>query len=185
VRDSISRVVIKPSHHLPHWLRMSRYTMGSAICFLVSEVVFVAVFWPHLLGARSSSIVASIAGIIPGYYLNRTWTWGRRDKSDFWREVVPYWTAALGGAVAAALAIGVVNNAAIHSSRGTRTLLNATTYMATYGVLFVAKYAFFHKILFKPPPVDLGEVDVTDDGGSTNADGSVATRAGDPVAPLA
>jgi putative flippase GtrA len=188
VRDTLSRVVVRPSHHLPHWLRMSRYTMGSAICFAVSEVVFIALFWPHLLGARSASIVASIAGIIPGYYLNRTWTWGRRERSDFWREVVPYWATALGGAIAAALAIGVVNNAAIHSARSTRTLLNAGTYMATYGVLFAAKYAFFQKILFKPPPLDLHEVDATDDGerdGSTGSNGSVASRPKDAVAPLA
>jgi putative flippase GtrA len=185
VRDTVSRVIVRPSHHLPHWLRMSRYTMGSAICFGVSEVVFVAVFWPHLLGARSASIVASIAGIIPGYYLNRTWTWGRRERSDFWREVVPYWATALGGALAAALAIGVVNNAAIHSARGTRTLLNAGTYMLTYAVLFAAKYAFFQKILFKPPPLHLDEVDEVDATDARNPDGSAAPRAEDAVAPLA
>ncbi|HEX5414903.1 MAG TPA: GtrA family protein, partial [Chloroflexota bacterium] len=84
---------------------LSRYTAGSAICFVISEIVFVAVFWPHLLGAKGSSLVASVAGIIPGYYLNRTWTWGRRERSDLWREVVPYWAIALGGAIAAALAI--------------------------------------------------------------------------------
>jgi putative flippase GtrA len=156
---------------------MSRYTAGSAICFAISEIVFVAVFWPHLLGARSSSLVASIAGIIPGYYLNRTWTWGRQTRSDFWREVVPYWATALGGALAAALAIGIVNNAARHDSRSLRTALNAGTYMLTYGVLFAAKYAFFQKILFAPPKV----IDATE---PVDARESGAAPAREPVAPL-
>ncbi len=159
--------------------------MGSAICFVVSEIVFVALFWPHLLGAKGSSLVASVAGIIPGYYLNRTWTWGRRQRSDLWREVVPYWAIALGGAIAAAVAIGIVNNAAIRQSRGTRTILNATTYMAVYGVLFVGKYAFFQKILFKPPPLSLADdiVDATEE--DDRSDGSGVAVAEDAVAPLA
>jgi putative flippase GtrA len=185
VRDSVSRVVLRPSRQLPHWLRLSRYTAGSAICFAISEIVFVAVFWPHLLGAKGSSLVASVAGIIPGYYLNRTWTWGRRERSDLWREVVPYWAVALGGAIAAALAIGIVNNAAIDHSRGTRTLLNAATYMATYGVLFVAKYAFFHKVLFPPPPVELDESGPTVRLDDDDADRSRADTPEDAVAPLA
>jgi putative flippase GtrA len=176
VRESVSRIVIRPNRHLPHWLRMSRYTAGSAICFAVSEAVFVSLFWPHVLGAKGSSLVASVAGIIPGYYLNRTWTWGRRERSNLWREVVPYWAIALGGAVAAALAIGVVNNAAIRHSRGTRTILNAATYMATYGVLFLAKYAFFQKVLFPPPSIDLEAID---------ADASPTDAPEDAVAPLA
>ncbi|MCL6538877.1 MAG: GtrA family protein, partial [Acidothermus sp.] len=63
------------------WRRMFRYTAGSAICFGVSEITFVVLFAPHVLGAKSSSVVASVAGIIPGYWLNRTWTWGRRHRS--------------------------------------------------------------------------------------------------------
>ena len=130
------------------WQRMFRYTAGSAICFGVSELTFVVVFAPHLLGARGSSVVASIAGIIPGYFLNRTWTWNRRGRSDFWREVVPYWATAIFSTIVAALVIGVVNDAFINYSRDVRTVLNATAYMVTYGVIFVGKFILFEKVLF-------------------------------------
>lgn len=128
--------------------RMFRYTAGSAICFAVSEITFVALFYPHLLGAKSSSVAASVAGIIPGYWLNRTWTWGRRHRSDFWREVVPYWATSVASAVFAALAIGAVNDATMSYSRGLRTVMNAATYMAVYGLIFIGKYLLFDRLLF-------------------------------------
>jgi putative flippase GtrA len=179
VASTLHHFVVRRNHHLPHWLRMSRYVMGSAICFGVSEIVFVAVFWPHLLGARGASIVASIAGIIPGYHLNRSWTWGRRGRSDLWREIMPYWTTALLSTAIVAAVIGVANDAVDNWSRGTRTLVNAGAYMLTYGVLFLVKYVIFHFWLFKPPtaavstgaPGESGEgwTDPHDDGKPVSA----------------
>lgn len=146
--------------HLPLWRRFSRYTIGSIICFAISEVAFVGLFAPHLLGARGASAAASIIGIVPGYALNRTWTWGRRQRSQFWREVVPYWVTALSSTVIAALATGAVNGAFAGEPRSTRTAINAAAFMLTYGVLFVVKFVIFHRWLFAPEPaVAAGPVD--------------------------
>lgn len=151
VRARVHDLVVRRHPRLPGWLRFSRYTVGSAICFGVSEVVFVALFAPGLLGSKGAAIVASIAGIIPGYFLNRSWTWGRRGRSDFWREVVPYWATALISTALAALGTGAANALFADESRGVRTLINAVAYMLVYGVLFVAKYVVFHRWLFAPP----------------------------------
>ena len=146
--------------HLPLWRRFSRYTIGSIICFAISEAAFVGLFASQLLGARGASAVASIIGIIPGYALNRTWTWGRRARSQFWREVVPYWVTALSSTVIAALATGAVNGAFAGEPRTTRTAVNAAAYMLTYGVLFVVKFLIFHRWVFAPEPaVASGSVD--------------------------
>lgn len=153
----LHETLIARKHHLPAWLRWSRYTIGSVICFGISEIVFVAMFWPHLLGARGASAIASIAGVIPGYFLNRTWTWGRKGRSDLWREVVPYWTTALVSTATAAIVTGAANTAFAGEPRGTRTVINAASYMVTYGALFVIKYVIFHKWLFAPPRVQAGE----------------------------
>jgi putative flippase GtrA len=136
---------------LPSWLRWSRYTVGSAICFGISELVFVVLFGPDLLGARGAAIVASVAGIIPGYFLNRSWTWGRRGRSDFWREVVPYWATALISTGLAALGTGAANALFASQPRGARTIIDAAAYMLVYGVLFVAKFVIFQRWLFAPP----------------------------------
>lgn len=129
--------------------KLARYTAGSVVAFGTSEIAFVALFAPHLLGAKGSSIAASLIGIIPGYYLNRNWAWGRRGRSHPWREVAPYWATVLISTLAAALAIGAVNDAASDWSRAERTVVNAGTYMAVYGVLFVAKFVLFNSVLWK------------------------------------
>ncbi len=136
---------------LPTWLRFSRYAVGSIICFGISELVFVAVFGVGLLGPRGAAVVASVAGIIPGYFLNRSWTWGRRGRSDFWREVVPYWATALASTALAAVGTGAVNAVFAGQPRGTRTWIDAAAFMAVYGVLFVVKFLIFQRWLFAEP----------------------------------
>jgi putative flippase GtrA len=130
-------------------VKLFRYTAGSVIAFATSEVVFIALFGPHVLGARGSSIVASIVGILPGYYLNRNWAWQRSGRSHPLREVAPYWITTIVSTLLAAAAIGAVNDAAADMSRGARTVINAATYMAVYGVIFVAKFIIFNYVLFR------------------------------------
>lgn len=128
------------------WGRLSRYTAGSVICFGVSEVAFFALFGPGLLGARGASIAASLIGVIPGYYLNRTWTWGRRGRSQLRREVLPYWATVVVSTALAAVVTGAVNHAVLSEPRAERTLINAGAYMLTYGVIFVAKFLLFQRL---------------------------------------
>lgn len=130
-------------------IKLFRYTAGSVIAFATSEVVFIALFGPHVLGARGSSIIASIAGILPGYYLNRNWAWQRSGRSHPLREVAPYWITVIVSTLLAAAAIGAVNDAAEDMSRSSRTVINAATYMAVYGVIFVAKFIIFNYVLFR------------------------------------
>jgi putative flippase GtrA len=131
-------------------VKMMRYALGSVVSFGVSEITLVVLFAPHILGARGSSLIASVAGLIPGYFLNRNWAWGRRGRSDMWREVVPYWVTVVVTAIVAALSIGAVNSAVADMSRPVRTVLNALTYLAVYGFFFVVKFALFER-LFRAP----------------------------------
>jgi len=137
--------------HLPGWLKVSRYMATSAICFGISELVLIVFFATHVLGARSAAIAGSIAGIIPGYQLNRTWIAGRNHRSHFWREVVPYWSTSLSIALLAAVVTGGANAVFIHESRGVRTVINAAAFMLTYATTLTFKYLLFHRVLFKPP----------------------------------
>lgn len=130
-------------------LKFFRYTAGSVVAFATSEIVFIALFAPQFLGAKGASIVASLAGIAPGYYLNRNWAWQRSGRSHPVREVLPYWIIAIVSTTAAALSIGAVNGAASDMSRDVRTIINAATYMVVYGIIFVAKYLVFNHMLFR------------------------------------
>ena len=94
---------------------------------------------------------------IPSYYLNRTWVWGKGGRSHLMKEVVPFWTLAFIGLAfstwSADYAETVVQRH--HVSHGMQTLIVAGAALAAWGVLWVGKFIFFNKVLFRTHPQDL------------------------------
>lgn len=131
-----------------HGARMAKYLTGSIVAMLVSTVTFMGTFGPGVLGSKSASLAASATGAIANYFLNRRWTWGRRGRADFQRELVPYWTTVVVTAVVAAGVTGAVNAIVrdITSDRGIRTIANTCAFLATYGVSFLVKYRMFDRL---------------------------------------
>jgi putative flippase GtrA len=137
---------------LPIGTRLIRYTAGSAICLVVSEVALFALVLAGFQGWLAS-LLASAAGIIPGYPLNRSWTFGRRGRSEVWREVVPYWMVTIGGALFAALLVGVatplVKNAG--TTELTEAIVDVVVYVGAYGSVWLLKFIYLDRLLFRPP----------------------------------
>ncbi len=134
--------------------RLFRYTAGSVICLAVSEAVLFGLILAGVQG-WAASLLGSMAGMIPGYPLNRTWTFGRRGRSRVWREMVPYWLSAMGGALFAALVVGIatplVKDAGL-TSLATATV-DAVIYVAAYGTVWLAKFIYLDRMLFRPSAV--------------------------------
>ncbi len=139
--------------------RMVRYTIGSAFCLGVSELTLLILLLAGLQGWLAS-LLASAAGIIPGYPLNRAWTFGRRGPSHTWREVVPYWLTAIGGSLFAALLVGLADPWAKHVSRSTlvATAIALLVYVGAYGTLWLLKFLYLDRMLFRPAPAVASEV---------------------------
>jgi putative flippase GtrA len=137
--------------------KMVRYTIVSVIAVIVSEAVLAFAFGVLHWTARSSNILATGIGTIPSYELNRKWAWGKRGKSHMWKEVVPFWTLSFFGLAfstwSADYAETVVQRH--HVSHGMQTLIVAAAALAAWGVLWVGKFIFFNKVLFRTHPQDL------------------------------
>ena len=156
--------------------RMVRYALGSLFCLAVSEVTLLVLVLAGMAG-WSASLIASAAGIVPGYPLNRTWTFGRRGRSHTWRELVPYWVAAISGTVFAALLVGLV---APWAKRATDSQLAAAfidlmVYVAAYGIMWLLKFAYLDRMLFRTTPEPLNRpkpirTDLSPAGGPPTAD---------------
>jgi putative flippase GtrA len=129
-------------------LKLVRYALGSVICSVVSGATFAILFGFALVGSRSASLAASATGAIAGYWLNRAWTWERRHRADWRRELLPYWATIIGSAIAAALATGGVNALVLdtHIGRGLRTVIDLVAYFATYAGSFIVKYVVFDRL---------------------------------------
>jgi putative flippase GtrA len=127
--------------------RFSRYTAGSVVAFATSEVTLIVCFGSGLMSAAWASVVAFFAGAIPNYVLNRSWVWGRRGRPHVRRELVPYVLVSVATLVIAAFATSVAADVA-PGGHGTQTLFVAVAYLVTYGVLFVAKFVIYQRVIF-------------------------------------
>jgi glycosyltransferase involved in cell wall biosynthesis len=136
--------------------RMVRYTIGSAFCLGVSELTLLILLLAGVQGWLAS-LLASAAGIVPGYPLNRAWTFGRRGPSHTWREVVPYWVTAIGGSLFAALLVGLADPWAkrVSDSAVVATSIALLVYVGAYGALWLLKFLYLDRMLFRPAPAEV------------------------------
>jgi putative flippase GtrA len=145
-------------YHTPHGKRLFRYTMVSVISTLVSFFVLGIVFYVLKVGSEvPDNVIANMTGIIPSYYLNRSWAWGKTGPSHLWREVVPFWAMSLVG-IAFAIVAGVlarhIGVDELHLHRFGRTLILYGANIFSFGVLWVLKYLIINKLFHVHPTED-------------------------------
>ena len=72
--------------------------MGVSVITTIISVTMLAATTVGLgLEAWIANVLATAVATVPSYHLNRRWTWGKRDASDMWREVMPFWARLIGG----------------------------------------------------------------------------------------
>jgi putative flippase GtrA len=145
----------------PLGLRVTRYTIGSIVALVVSEIVF-GLCYSSGLGTTRCAVLAFVAGALPNWILNRRWAWRRRGRVSLWREVVPYAAISVISLVASSATTGWTNHQIRHrvASAGLRTAAVTATYLVTFAVLFVAKFLLYELVIFAErhgsPPPDAG-----------------------------
>jgi putative flippase GtrA len=114
------------------------------------------------------NVIATVVAAIPAYYLNRTWTWGKKGRSNIMAEVVPFWTIALVALLLSTLAVWGAGHWADDFRKGSldRAVIINGANLATYAVLWTARYFLLNRFLF-----------------GTASTGSVATTVPGPVGP--
>jgi putative flippase GtrA len=134
--------------------KMVRYTMVSVICvassFLLLGIVFgVLRLWSEV----PSTLFANIVMLVPNYYLNRNWVWGKTGRSHWRREILPFWTLSVSGIglsiVAAAIAHHISHTN--HLGHLEATALLFTIIVCAFGTLWTFKFVVFNR-LFRMAP---------------------------------
>ncbi len=153
------------SNEFRHWLRSPvgrrafRYTLGSGISFVISQVVFIASYGIfQIFDARGSSIFATVAGAVPSYFMNRYWAWEKHGKSHLSKEVVPYFVMALLSLVFSTWSADFASShkGILGASHLAQVAVVDGAYISSFVILWFAKYAFMDKVLFakRPPRVE-------------------------------
>jgi putative flippase GtrA len=136
---------------VPLWDRFWRYAAGSAATAVLSQFVLLLLYsTTHLLDPRDASIAATLAGIPPSYWLNRSWAWRRRDRSSLVRDVLPYLAMSLVSLVASTWAVDVAHAhaLALGASRLDQDIIVQGVYLGSFVALWFGKFAFMQVVLF-------------------------------------
>ena len=134
-------------------VRATKSLLGSVAATVCSEAAFALSYGTNLLGTTGASAVAFVAGAVPNYFLNRSWAWQRKGRVRVWREVVLYAVVSLLSFAASAAVTAWAAHASRHytSDHLIKTLLVSAAYLATYAVLFGAKFAAYELVIFADP----------------------------------
>jgi putative flippase GtrA len=90
-----------------------------------------------------SNVIAVSVSAVPAFVLYRRWVWAIDGRTQLAREVIPFWIAVLIGLV---LSTGAVALADRYSDR---TIVLSLTNLTAFGILWVLKFFFLDKFLFK------------------------------------
>ncbi len=105
--------------------------------------------------AWRANVLATAAGTVPSFELDRRWVWGLRHRSDLRREVLPFWAMSFAGLALSTLAVDRADHLAIalQLSEPVRTLALLVANVATFGVLWIAQFVILDRVLFRRPAV--------------------------------
>jgi putative flippase GtrA len=128
--------------------RVLRYGAGSIVATVCSQSTFLLLYGPVHATTTVSSVSAWLAGAIPNYWLNRSWTWGRRGRPSVRRELVPYAAIIFGTLGLAIVATHAAASALHHTSvsHATGTLVVTGVYFSVYVVMFVFRFVLFDRL---------------------------------------
>ena len=141
----------------PNGKKMVRYTMVSVICvassFLLLGIVFgVLRLWSEV----PSTLFANMVMLVPNYYLNRNWVWGKTGRSHWRREILPFWALSVSGILLSIAAAAIAHHIshAHHLGHLEATALLFTIIIVAFGTLWVFKFAVFNRLFRMSPAVD-------------------------------
>lgn len=132
------------------WQKLFRYSMASVVAVIVSNVCLVIFVGLLRMGVVLASTLATTIAAIPSYQMNRKWAWGKSGKSHMLKEVVPFWGLAILGWAVSTLSVYLMDRYAKHHhfSHLSQTVSVALVYFAAFGVLWVAKFVIFNRLMF-------------------------------------
>jgi putative flippase GtrA len=129
--------------------KLIRYTLSSVITTGVSLTTILIVYGFHIInGVIGATLFGNVVAVVPSYYLNRAWAWGKRGKSHFRREVVPYWSMAFLGIAFSLLGAAWVKHL-VHTHKWDHLIntgLVAGVNLLCFAVFWILKMLVFNRI---------------------------------------
>ena len=119
----------------------------TTVLSLISLVVLTAVF---SVPAMVANVVTTALATLPSYHLNRRWTWQRRDVSDPWREIAPFWALSFAGLALSTITVGIADRWATQMALtpALRTAAILVGHLGGFGLLWIVQFILLDRVLF-------------------------------------
>lgn len=128
-----------------------RYVMVSVVNVIVGAgMLFVLQKW---MRPTVANVVSVAIGAVPAYYMSRAWVWGKRGKSHWKKEVLPFWIFTFAGLVMSTVLISFVDN---HTTNRVAILI---AQLFAFGILWVLRFFLLDKMFH----VEIYEDDTPDE----------------------
>ena len=158
----ISPAGLKAQARTPTGKKLVKYTMVSVISVIIGQALLLFAFGVLQWDAVPSNLFAVGVSAVPSYYLNRAWAWGKRGRSHFLKEVVPFWGMAFLGLALSTVFVAIAEGRSENLSRLVQTLVVSGASIGAFGVLWVAKFVILNKVLFAHHEQDLEDMPALD-----------------------
>lgn len=137
-------------HHHSLRGRLVRCMSVSVLTTLFSLTSLVVLTAWLAVAAIPANIVTTALATIPSYHLNRRWTWARRDASDPWREVVPFWVLSFAGLALSTVTVGLADGlaAGMHLAPALRTGAVLAGHLSGFALLWGVQFVLLDRVLF-------------------------------------
>lgn len=132
-------------------IRFGKFGLSSILSTVLSQATLTGLYGYAHTNVTLAGIVAFVVGAIPNFVINWKWTWSRAGKPALVRELAPYIAIIVGGGLAATGLTTLTEHviAPLLQNHAWRTVILDLVYLASYGVLFVAKFVLLNKV-FQP-----------------------------------
>lgn len=132
--------------------KLIRFTTTSLISTFISESLILITYGFKIIpGEIQATLFSNVVAMFPAYHLNRRWAWGKRGRSKFKSEILPYaGMSSLGttfSLIGATYARHVVHSH--HWGHLINTGIVGGTNIAAFAVFWVLKMLLFNRI-FNP-----------------------------------
>jgi putative flippase GtrA len=172
-------------YQTPLGKRLFRYSMVSVVSTIVSLGTLAIVYGVFRVWTEvPSTLFANLVAVVPSYYLNRNWAWGKSGRSHVTREVLPFWVASVAGILLSILTSSEARDFSLahHLHHFGSTVIVEGANIFAFGVLWVLKFLVFNRLFHVTPEAELEEElhhehaqEVGEALAAGGADGSVAS----------
>jgi putative flippase GtrA len=133
------------------WLRkLSRYAAVSLISTSVTLSLLGLLVYTRALSPGWANVVATGAGTVPSFELNRRWVWAKTTRRSMLKEVVPFCALSFTGLGLSTLAVKLAASWAAGAGfgPGAVALASQAANLVTFGCLWVVQYVLLDRVLF-------------------------------------